>query len=81
MSPEEKELLEKTFDLAKENNKILTKLNHSRVAGIIWRTFYWVVIIALSFGAFYFIQPYVEVMKGMIPGLDEALNNFRNATE
>jgi alpha-galactosidase len=65
MSPEERQLLEKTYSLAKENNSLLKSMrNHARL-GTAMRVLYWVVIIAISLGAYYFIEPYLKVLTGL----------------
>ena len=62
MTPEEKSLLMRAVALSEDNNKILQSLrNQMRIAAGM-RILYWVVIIAVSYGAFYFIQPYVSFM-------------------
>ena len=64
MTPEERSLLERTDKLAEENNTILRSIRRSNRFSIILRVFYWVIIIGVSFGAYYFIQPYLETMMG-----------------
>ena len=60
MTPEERELLLKTHDMVEENNKILRSLRNGQRWDRVLKYGYWVVIIALSFGAYYFIQPFME---------------------
>ncbi len=70
MNPEEKQLLQKTFEMAEENNKMLRHIKRSNRLSMIFRISYWVIIIGISLGALYFIQPYIDsVMKayGNIP--------------
>ncbi len=64
MSPEEKSLLERTYKLSQENNAILLSIRRANRIGTAVKIFYWVVIIGLSVGAFYFIQPYIDFMTG-----------------
>lgn len=58
MEPEDKALLRKTAAMAEENNKILRGIRRSNRWGLAWRIFYWVVIIAISYGAYVYVQPY-----------------------
>lgn len=52
--------IDETFRLAKENNKILHSVqNHARWAAVM-RFAYWLVILGIGIGSFYFIQPYIE---------------------
>jgi hypothetical protein len=60
MPPEEKELLEKSVVLAEDNNKILRSMRNSMRWGRIMTVVYWILIIGISVGAFYFLQPYVD---------------------
>ncbi len=65
MTPEEKALLENTYNLAKENNELLRALRRTSRWSLAWKIGYWAVIILLSFGALYFIQPYVQILEGL----------------
>ncbi|MES2215940.1 MAG: hypothetical protein V4481_01445 [Patescibacteria group bacterium] len=68
MTPEERSLLERTASLAEENNKMLRSLRRSGRISLAMRIGYWVVIILVSFGAYYFIQPYVQTMTNLVGG-------------
>lgn len=72
MSPEERDLLYKTHELAEENNKILRSLRNAQRWDRVIKYGYWVVIIALTFGAYYLIQPYLEMLTSFVrsPGGD-----------
>ncbi|MDP3962529.1 MAG: hypothetical protein Q8Q03_01535 [bacterium] len=77
MTPEERSLLERTHQLAEENNEILRSIKRRNRLGTALRVFYWAVIIGISFGAFYFIQPYLDFLKGMA-GSDNATSTQSN---
>ncbi len=64
MTPEERNLLERTHKLVEENNQILVKMRRSNRYALVFRVLYWVVIIGISFGAFYLIQPYINAITG-----------------
>jgi len=64
MTPEEKSLLERTYKLAEENNALLTKMLRSSRLTLALKIAYWVVILLVTFGAFYFIQPYLDAISG-----------------
>ena len=74
MDIQEKRLLEETAALAKENNKLIKKIRRGMITGRVVRIFYWVVIIGISVGAFYFLQPYVEGIRGIYEDLQGAQN-------
>ena len=52
--------MEKTYEIEKENNRILKGLRNTNRWATVFRVFYWIIIIGVSVGAFYFIQPYVD---------------------
>ncbi|MES2088081.1 MAG: hypothetical protein V4467_03775 [Patescibacteria group bacterium] len=60
MTPEEKKLLERVAVLSEENNQILRGIRRSNRWGTAIKIFYWVVILAISFGTYIYIQPYVQ---------------------
>jgi hypothetical protein len=62
METGDRELMEKVLRLSQENNVMLRRMQSRARWGMIFRTFYWIIIIGLALGAFYFIQPYVETI-------------------
>lgn len=81
MLPEERELLNKSALLAEENNKILRSIRRSMRMASIARAVYWVLIIGVSVGAFYFIQPYIDQLKDVYSGAGDALNNLKQLSQ
>lgn len=82
MTPDERALLERTASLVEENNKMLLSIRRSARATMIMRGLYWVVILLFTFGAYYFIQPYLESlfsMTGSSGGLEGIENSIQNA--
>ncbi|MEN9524081.1 MAG: hypothetical protein RL536_150 [Candidatus Parcubacteria bacterium] len=77
MTPEERSLLERTHKLVEENNEILRSIRRSNRFGTIMRVLYWVLILALSFGAYYFIQPYLSSMLGTYSSLQNSLQGLQ----
>jgi hypothetical protein len=76
MDPESKKLLEDTFALAKENNKMLhSVLRYIRISRTM-TIIYWVIIIGSAVGAYYFIQPYVDQLIGIYGGAKSGLDDF-----
>jgi len=78
MDPEEKRLIEKTLELTEENNRMLKSMRSSMRWGRALRVFYWLVIIGLSFGAYYFIQPYIDQLMGVYGGLKSDMSNVNS---
>ncbi|MDP3661368.1 MAG: hypothetical protein Q8R17_00720 [bacterium] len=81
MSPEEKALIVKTAELAKENNTILRKMRRASRIGTSLHIFYWLVVIGLSFGAYYFIEPYIGELERVYSGLKGDVDNVRGAAD
>ena len=77
MSPEERELLNRCVILAEENNKILRAVKHSMLWSRIMSIIYWVLIIGISVGAFYFLQPYFDQLLKTYGSVMSALKNFQ----
>lgn len=80
MNPYEKELLEETRKLAEENNKILKGLRTAHRWSTAFSFFYWVLIIGVSVGAFYFLQPYVDTILKTYSTIQNDLTNVKSVT-
>ena len=78
MTPEERQLLIQTSRLVEENNKILRKMHRAALWGRIFHFLYWVAIIGLSVGAYYFIQPYVDQLQQTYGCIKQDVSNVRN---
>ena len=61
--PEIKQLLQKTLELAEENNKMLRKVRGVQKRQTIWNIFKIIMIVGIAFGSFYFLEPYLN--KGL----------------
>ena len=64
MTPEERALLERSVALSQENNEMLRAIRRQTRWSLVLKIFYWVLIIGLSVGAFYFIQPFLNAITG-----------------
>jgi hypothetical protein len=63
MTPEDRKLLEATYELANENNKILRSMRNSARLDKVFRYGYWIIIILISYFAYVAVQPYMGMMK------------------
>jgi len=79
MTDEEKFLLERTAKLVEENNVILRRMRRANRWGIAFRIFYWVVIIGISVGALYFLQPYIDSTRELINGAKETITGVNTS--
>ncbi|MDB5259380.1 MAG: protein of unknown function with transrane region [Candidatus Taylorbacteria bacterium] len=80
MTPEERNLLERTLKVSEENNDILKSIRRSNRISTVLRVLYWIVIIGLSFGAYYFIQPYIEQVSGLYNEAQQSIDNVKGVT-
>lgn len=58
MDPESKKLLEDTFELTQENNKMLRKVRSFQKWGTFWSGLKILLIIGIALGSFYYLEPY-----------------------
>jgi hypothetical protein len=70
------ELVQETYDLAQENHNILKQLQSS----VRWKRYfkisYWIIIISLAMGAYYYIQPAIDKIKGVSETVGTGLENL-----
>ncbi len=71
MSPDERKLLDEAVELSRANNQILRKLESARrwVSFLSWLK--WIIIIAVTVGSYYYLQPYLDTVAklyGVLPG-------------
>jgi hypothetical protein len=60
MSPEERELLNKSVSLAEDNNRMLRSIRRSQHFDSIMRIIYWVLIIGSALAGYFLLQPYID---------------------
>ena len=60
MNPEDREQLERTVMLTEDNNRMIKKLYRAMRWARVFRILYLLLIVAVSFGLYYYIQPYLE---------------------
>ncbi|MFC1756856.1 hypothetical protein ACFLZC_01710 [Patescibacteria group bacterium] len=58
-----KQLLKKNLATSQESLKILKKMHKMQKLGRVFKILYWVVIISLVFGAYYFVLPYIQMLS------------------
>lgn len=64
MDSDIEKMMQENLALTKENNAILRKLLRAQKLANIYRVIYWIIIIALSAGAIYLVQPYINTLLG-----------------
>lgn len=80
MSPEERELLQRSVELAEENNKMLYSIRRSMRLARIMSILYWVVIIGTALGALYLIQPYIDSITNLYNETKGTINSVNSGT-
>ena len=78
MDPESKQLLQNTFNLAEENNKMLRKMRRAQKMASFMRIIYWLIIIGIGIGAFYFLQPYINQIQKFMQDSGVSINQLKN---
>ncbi|MEK7088358.1 MAG: hypothetical protein AAB952_01290 [Patescibacteria group bacterium] len=81
MDENERELLERTYELAKDTNDKVSRLYRSYKWGRAFKIFYWVVIVGISVGAYWLIQPYIEQLGQVYGGLSDTVNNIHDTSQ
>ena len=80
MDPETRQKMVELLELTRENNKILHGLRRSQRWNTILNIIYWLIIIGIAIGAFYFLQPYVEkfdAFRKSIPNITQIQAYFQ----
>ena len=77
MDSDIRDAVQKTLELVEENNKILRKMRRSIFWGRVFHTLYWIIIIGVSIGAYYYVQPYLESMLKIFGGTQGTLDELQ----
>lgn len=59
MEPQEKQKIERILELEEENSKILRRMRRTARWSAFLSILYYIVIVGLAVGAFYYIQPFL----------------------
>lgn len=78
MEPIYKDKLNRTFELAEENNKMLKKIVRSMRWSRIFRIISALVVIGASIGIFYFLQPFFEQLGETYSTFRDSVNSLGN---
>ena len=73
-----KNLLQKNLETSQESLKILKKINRSRLIGNFFSFIKWLIIIGTAFGAYYYLQPYINQLLDLVKqvqGIQKSLQN------
>lgn len=78
MDPESKKLLESTLSLTEENNEMLHKIRGVQKRETLWRVLRLFIIVGIAFGAFYFLEPYLNKVMDLyssVTGMQQKISD------
>lgn len=81
MDPDIKRLLEENLAVSRETNELLKKVVSAQRWGRVFRVIYWVLIIGASVGAYYLIQPYVQMLLGGYNSILSGVESVQKTTQ
>ncbi len=81
MDPEIKHLLEENLRLSQENNLLLAKVQTYLKWAQITKALYWLLIIGISVGAFYYTKPYLGNLLNIYSGDLSVIKSLININE
>ena len=78
MTEEERELLKRSVVLSEENNDMLRSIRRSMRFSRLMTIAYWVLIIGVSVGAYYYVEPYLQGVLDAYGGAKTNIDRFGN---
>ena len=76
----DKSFFDRLMSLTEENNKMLRQIKRGTRWARVWHIFYWLIVIGISIGAFYFLQPYIDNLTSVYGDLQQQINNVKSVT-
>jgi len=81
MTPEERQLLIQTNRLVEENHAMLRKMRRAALWTRAWHLLYWLIIVGISVGAYFYVQPYVEKLQDIYGGIAGDVDAVQSVAE
>ena len=78
MDPEIKDMIRKNLELSQENNKMLHSIKRGIFWGKIMRIVYWVIILGIGVGLYYYVEPYIDGAVGAYGNVKGDLQSFKD---
>jgi len=75
---ENNRLLLENLELTRQNNKKIKKIQSHIRRTMVGKALYWILIISITIGAYYFSKPYIDNVRNTY---DEFRENLDNSTE
>ena len=76
MYGDERKTIERLAELVEDNNRILHRLQRAKRWGTFFHSLYWVLILLLAAGSYYYIQPYIDSLQKVLPQLQETIKTL-----
>ena len=76
MYGEERKTIEHLTELVEDNNRILRRLQRAKRWGAFFHFLYWVALLLLAAGSYYYVQPYLDRLRPILPQLDGIIKTF-----
>jgi len=76
MDKEDKSTLRKILELEQKNSRILSQMQRSMFWGRVFKTIYWVFIIAAAIGAYYYVEPSINHIIDAYGGFKGDIKNI-----
>ena len=78
MDPELKQLMQDNLALSQDNNKILHSLRRTQRWNSFMRILYLLTIVAIAFGSYYFVQPYVNQAQKFVKDSSATIDKIKS---
>ena len=69
------------MELTAKTHELVQKMWNANRWGRIFRVFYWVLIIGVSVGAYYYFEPYLESLLGAYQGILSGVEKIQGTTQ
>ena len=71
--------LKELLELTRENNAMLKKIRRSGILSNVMRAIYWLLLLGVGFGAYYYLQPYLDELFSTYKTLIQASGVIQGA--
>ena len=81
MDEELKKILKENIEISRESLKILKGIRRSSRMAAVFKTFYWLVILASIAGSYYYFQPYIKVIMTSFDQISDSFSALQKTSE
>lgn len=79
MEKEDRERLKRILELTEKNNKIIRQMHATMRWGRVLKVIYWIVILGIAVGAFYFLQPVLTSVRDTYETLGDSVDSIKGS--